>query len=156
MKDKDEIIVRKAGAKDMDAIIRYNIMMAKETEDMDLDYETVVRGVKAVMEDPHRGFYLVAEKGEEIVGQLMVTDEWSDWRNKYFLWLQSVYVRKDHRNQKVFSRLYHYLMDITKSRHDVAGFRLYVEKNNHLAKKVYEALGMSKSIYDIYEAPCDR
>jgi ribosomal protein S18 acetylase RimI-like enzyme len=153
-KDKMNIKIRKGELKDANAITRFNLMIAKETENKELDFETVLRGVKAVVKDPHKGFYLVGESKGEIVGQLMVTPEWSDWRNMNFLWIQSVYVREDLRKQGIFSALYHHLKDMARYKKNVAGLRLYVEVNNETGKKVYEALGMHKPGYDIYEALC--
>ena len=153
-KDKMNIKIRKGELKDANAITRFNLLIAKETENKELDFETVIRGVKAVVKDPHKGFYLVAESKGEIVGQLMVTPEWSDWRNMNFLWIQSVYVREDLRKQGIFSALYRHLKDIARYKKNVAGLRLYVEVNNEIGKKVYEALGMHKPGYDIYEALC--
>jgi len=146
-----EISIRKAEAGDAAAIAQFNMLIARETEDKELEPQVALDGVKAIFTDPSKGFYLVALSGADIVGQLMVTDEWSDWRNKYFLWIQSVYVRQEFRKNKVFSKLYHHLLDMAKKRDDVGGLRLYVEKNNNVAKRVYEVLGMSKTIYDLYE-----
>lgn len=148
---KDELIIRQAESKDSEAIARFNILAAGETEARVLDFETALNGVKAVFADTNKGFYLVAEQAGKIVGQLLVTAEWSDWSNKYFLWLQSVYVHKDFRKRGLFSRLYRRLVDMAKSRNDVISVRLYVEKNNLPAHRVYEALGMSRTIYDMYE-----
>jgi ribosomal protein S18 acetylase RimI-like enzyme len=145
------IKIRKGELKDAKAIARFNVMMAKETKNKDLDFETVIRGVKAVVKDPHKGFYLVAESKDEIVGHLMVTPEWSDWRNMNFLWIQSVYVPEDLRKQGIFSALYHHLKDIARYKKKVAGLRLYLEVNNETAKKAYEALGMHNPGHDMYE-----
>jgi GNAT superfamily N-acetyltransferase len=106
---------------------------------------------KAIIKDPHKGFYLAAEIKGQIIGQLMVTNEWSDWRNKYFLWIQSVYVQEDHRKKGILSALFHHLKEMASCGKDVAGLRLYVEKNNETAQTVYENLGMHKPGYDIYE-----
>lgn len=148
------IKIRKGELKDARIITRFNIMMAKESENKELDFETVFRGVKAVIKDPHKGFYLVAESKNEIVGQLMVTPEWSDWRNMNFLWIQSVYIGEEFRKQGIFSALYHHLKDMAHYKKNVAGLRLYVEINNETAKQVYEALGMQKPGYIMYEVLC--
>jgi len=145
------IKIRKGELQDAKAIARFNIMMAKETENKELDFDTVFRGVKALIKDPHKGFYLVAESKGEIVGQLMVTPEWNDLRNMNFLWIQSGYVREDLRKQGIFFALYHHLMDLAHYKKKVAGLRTYVEVNNETAKEVYEALGMHKPGYDLYE-----
>ena len=148
------IKIRKGELRDAGTIANFNIMMAKESENKELEFETVFRGVKAVIKDPHKGFYLVAESKNEIVGQLMVTPEWSDWRNMNFLWIQSVYVRENSRKQGIFAALYHHLKDIAHYKKNVAGLRLYVEINNETAKNVYEAMGMHKPGYDMYEVLC--
>jgi ribosomal protein S18 acetylase RimI-like enzyme len=148
---KNELLIRQGEAKDIVSIAKFNILAAKESEGRELANENAYEGVKAVIEDSRKGFYLIAEVGSEMVGQLMVTNEWSDWSNRYFFWIQSVYVRKDFRNRKMFSALYRHLLEMIKSRDDVKGIRLYVEKNNRTAIKVYEALGMAKTIYDMYE-----
>jgi ribosomal protein S18 acetylase RimI-like enzyme len=146
--------IRKGELKDAKTIASFNVMMAKETENKELDFDTVLRGVKAVTKDPHKGFYLVAESRGEIVGQLMVTPEWSDWRNMNFLWIQSVYVCKELRKQGIFSALYHHLKDIALYKKNVAGLRLYVEGSNEAAQITYESLGMHKSGYYMYEILC--
>lgn len=147
----DKIKIRKAELRDVKIIAEFNARVAKETENKTLDPETALLGAKAIIKDPHKGFYLVAEMKGEIVGQLMVTNEWSDWRNKLFLWIQSVYVREDCRKQGIFSALFHYLKDMARYKKNVAGLRLYVEKSNDIAHKVYEELGMVIPSYDIYE-----
>jgi ribosomal protein S18 acetylase RimI-like enzyme len=128
--------------------------MAKETEGKTLDRNIVREGVKTVLSNELKGFYLLAEENEGarvICGQLMVTFEWSDWRNKYFWWIQSVYVDKKYRNKKVFSHLYRAVIEMALSDGSVGGLRLYVEKHNDSAKRVYESLGMKKTPYEIYE-----
>lgn len=148
------IVIRKAEPRDIKSVVNFNIKMAEETEGKELDRDIVLEGVKAVIEDPDRGFYLVAETrmgSTRTVGQLLVTFEWSDWRNKYFWWLQSVYVDEKYRNQKIFFRLYRRTVEMAKDRKDVCGLRLYVEKHNKTAKQVYEDLGMTKTSYEMYE-----
>lgn len=148
---KDMINIRKAEFKDVKVIAKFNTLNAKETEGMELEPETALKGAKAIIKDPHKGFYLVAETKGEIVGQLMVTNEWSDWRNKYFFWIQSVYVREDSRQKGIFSALFHHLKDIARYKKNVAGLRLYVEKSNETAKEAYEEMGMIIPPYNMYE-----
>jgi len=151
---EDNIAIRKAELKDAETIANLNIKMAEETESKKIDKDVARKGVKAVMKDPHKGFYLVVEKRSipvRIVGQLMITFEWSDWRNKYFWWIQSVYVDKKYRNKKIFSRLYRQVVEMAKYRKDVSGLKLYVEKYNETAKKAYEALGIKRTSYEMYE-----
>ncbi|NIM11248.1 MAG: GNAT family N-acetyltransferase [Candidatus Aminicenantes bacterium] len=151
MGKKTNIKIRKAVLKDVETIAKFNMLAAKETENMEVDPDTALRGAKAIIKDPHKGFYLVAEMKGQIIGQLMVTNEWSDWRNKYFLWVQSVYVLEDSRKQGIFSALFHHLKEMARYRKDVAGLRLYVERYNEAAKMTYESLGMHNPGYDIYE-----
>ena len=149
--------VRKALLRDIEEIADNNILMAKETENKIFDKKIVIKGVKAVIEDPNKGFYLVAEEadGKKIVGQLMITFEWSDWRNKFFWWIQSLYVNKEYRNRRIFTGLYKELVELTKSRENVCGLRLYVEEHNESAKKIYETLGMKRTPYEIFEVLYD-
>jgi ribosomal protein S18 acetylase RimI-like enzyme len=152
MKDKkSKLTIRKAIIKDTESLAQHNILLAKETEYLDLDPETVTRGVKAIIKDPHKGFFLVAECNGEIAGQLMVTYEWSDWRNKNFLWIQRVYVPEKYRQQGIFTSLYHYLEDFAHYRKNVTGLRLYVEMNNEKAQQTYERLGLHNAGYYMYE-----
>lgn len=150
----EHVVIRKAELKDIERIANFNIKMARETEGKELDKNTVMKGVGAVINDPNRGFYLIAEKDDlkkRMVGQLLITFEWSDWRNKFFWWIQSVYVDKTYRNKKIFSRLFDRIVEIAKQRKVVFGFRLYVEKHNESAKRVYESLGLTRTSYEIYE-----
>ena len=149
-----DIAIRRAVFKDAEKITDYNIQMAKEIEDKQLNKTEVFLGVKAVIEDAQKGFYLVAENKDRkigIVGQLMITVEWSDWRNKWFWWIQSVYIDKKFRNQKVFTNLYQEIIRLVESIDDVCGLRLYVEEYNKSASELYKTLGMIKTSYEIYE-----
>lgn len=145
------INIRKAELRDAKIIAQFNLKMAMETEKKELDFEIVFRGVKAIIKDPHKGFYLVAEIKGEVIGQLMVTPEWSDWRNKYFYWIQSVYVMENFRKNGVFSALFHHLKEFAYHKKNISGLRLYVEENNKIAKTTYESLGMTNPGYDMYE-----
>ncbi len=129
--------------------------MASETEGRPLDATTIRRGVTAVLEDRSRGRYWVAETGGKIIGQLMVTYEWSDWRNGVLWWIQSVYVDPVYRRRGVFSALYRHVESLALSAPDVCGLRLYVERENRRAQKTYQALGMVKSKYLVMEAMFD-
>lgn len=145
------INIRKAEFRDVPTLADFNVLMAKETENKDLDVEVVTQGVKAIIKDPHKGFYIVAEQKGEIVGQAMVTYEWSDWRDANFIWLQSVYVPKSHRKQGIFTALYLHLVDLARYRKDIVGLRLYVEHNNLQAQRTYERMGMNNTGYRMYE-----
>ncbi len=151
---KSEVIVRSAETKDVLRIAEFNIAMAKETENEMLDPKTVAEGVKEVIEDSGKGFYLVAEtkdSNQEIVGQVLVTFEWSDWKNKNLWWLQSVYVAPSYRKNKIFSKLFYKLVDLAQIKGNVGGLRLYVVKHNSTAKDVYKSLGFKKTYYEMFE-----
>jgi GNAT superfamily N-acetyltransferase len=124
--------------------------MARETEGKDLDAGTIARGVSAVFEDEGKGFYVVAEDQGDVVGCLMVTYEWSDWRNAWFWWIQSVYIPPEHRGKRIYSHLYEFLKQEASSR-NVCGFRLYAETGNIHAQSVYSRLGMEKPSYVMFE-----
>ncbi len=145
------LIVRPARGTDTDIIARFNREMASETEGLELDPDQVRAGVEAVLADPAKGFYLVAEQDGRIVGQLMVTYEWSDWRNGTFWWIQSVYVDPAHRRRGVFKRLYEETLHRARTRPGVCGLRLYVEAENRRAQRAYERLGMKLTGYRLYE-----
>jgi GNAT superfamily N-acetyltransferase len=148
------LLIRKARFEDWDRIVDFNLQMAKETEGKILNENVVREGVKAVLDNQLRGFYLLAENDEGtkiIVGQLMITFEWSDWRNSNIWWIQSVYVDKKFRNRKVFSQLFNTVAEMALSEKSVGRLRLYVREDNNSAKQVYESLGMTKTPYEIYE-----
>lgn len=147
----EDLQVRVATAADGDAFVRFNRAMALETENKELDEATVAAGVKAVFEDPTRGFYVLVECADDIVAALMVTFEWSDWRNANFWWIQSVYVTPEFRRRGLYRKLYDFVRARARSEGGVCGFRLYVEMNNVAAQRVYESLGMSASDYLMYE-----
>lgn len=147
----DKIQVRKAAADDWEVIARFNTAMARETEQKELPLPVISAGVQAVFKNPGYGFYGVAEIEKNIVGCLMVTLEWSDWRNGVFWWIQSVYVKPEFRNKGVYRSLYEFVKKTAKENPEVCGFRLYVEKENHRAQKTYQALGMGETDYRLYE-----
>ena len=146
-----EISIRHANTTDLQTLVGFNSAMAQETEDKALCLETLRRGIYAMLEDDSLGFYLVAEDNGEPVAQLMVTTEWSDWRNAHFFWLQSLYVTPEYRRQGVFRRLYEYVELLARESGNICGIRLYVERTNTRAKQAYVNLGMSHSHYDMYE-----
>lgn len=143
--------IRTALRTDAESIAQFNVALAKETEHFDLHYERTLRGVNAMFDDTTRGFYLLAEVNGEIAGQLMITYEWSDWRNGVFWWIQSVYVRREFRAQKIFKSLYEYIVALAKKEGNVCGLRLYAEKHNEQAHAVYKKLGMNVTDYDMLE-----
>lgn len=146
-----DIIARLAVPSDAATIARFNTLMAEETEGIALNQERIRKGVENLLGDNSKGVYYIAMLGDRIVGQLMITYEWSDWRNGNFWWIQSVYVEQDARSQGVFKALYDHVYKLAKSRNDVCGLRLYVERQNARAKKTYENLGMKKTHYEMYE-----
>jgi GNAT superfamily N-acetyltransferase len=147
----NHVIIRLAGMADLSALVEFNMAMAKETEGIDLNRETVTHGVKtALMGDSH-GFYLVAEYEEQILGSLLVTFEWSDWRCARFWWIQSVYVKPDMRKQGVYRRLYVHTKALAKQQPGVCGLRLYALNTNEQAQNTYVQLGMHKTGYELFE-----
>lgn len=146
------MVIRKATLDDHGDIVAFNQAMAAETEDKQLPDELINPGVRAVLSDETKGFYLVAEVEGEIAASLMVTYEWSDWRNGTFYWIQSVYVRPENRRQGLYSALYEEVKRRAEINEDVCGYRLYVEKDNNVAQKTYEALGMKETVYYMYES----
>ena len=151
-----EISIRKAQPGDAATIAGNNSLMAEETEGQTLDPDLIGPGVDALLADPAKGRYWVAETAGQIVGQLMVTYEWSDWRNGMLWWIQSVYISPDFRRQGVFSALYHHVESLAAAEPDVCGLRLYVEDNNHRAQRTYEALGMVKPRYVVMQSLFDK
>lgn len=136
---------------DIDVIADFQVKMAFETENLKLDPATVNLGVSAVMDDPSKGKYWLAEVDGEVVGCLLTVPEWSDWRNGTVLWIHSVYVKPDFRQHGVFKSLYTHLKQMVVESPDLRGLRLYVDKTNLKAQKVYEVLGMSCEHYHLYE-----
>lgn len=143
--------VRPAGLADLATLVEFNASMALETEAKHLDPRVLEAGILAVLRDPAKGRYVVAARDGRILGALLVTYEWSDWRNRVFWWIQSVYVRADARSSGVFKALYHGLEAEAKRSSDVAGLRLYVDRDNVRAQQVYAALGMQRSHYELFE-----
>lgn len=144
------INIRKATSADASAIIDFQIRMAMETEKLSLDPETVTKGVNAVFTDSTKGQYYVAINEGKVVASLLITFEWSDWRNSNVWWFQSVYVITEFRRKGVFRKMYTFIRDIAEEQ-GIAGLRLYVEIRNLNARKTYEALGMTSGHYSFYE-----
>ena len=137
---------------DAEFIIAFNQKMALETENRQLPDDVIGPGVHAMLDDPQKGLYLLAKnENGEILGQLMVTFEWSDWRNATFWWIQSVYVAPEARRQGVYRLLHERVRTMAQESQKACGIRLYVEKENRGAQKTYEDLGMHHSHYFMYE-----
>jgi ribosomal protein S18 acetylase RimI-like enzyme len=143
--------IRTATPEDVDALVEFNQAMALETEGKTLDTDILRAGVSAVFGDEKKGFYVVVEQEGSVAAGLMVTTEWSDWRNGWFWWIQSVYVRPEYRGKGLYGRLYEFVKERAAAAGNVCGFRLYVEKENDRAQRVYEKLGMDKTYYLMYE-----
>lgn len=144
------ITIRKAFPADVPAITGFQLKMAWETEGMTLIPETVTKGVNAVFESGSRGQYYVADDDGKNVASLLITYEWSDWRNSNVWWLQSVYVLPEYRRQGIFRKMYSFIKEKAVEE-GIAGLRLYVETRNIRARKTYEALGMNSEHYSFYE-----
>ena len=145
------MIIRKAIESDSAHIVEFQLAMAMETESLQLDKPTVTKGVAAVFADSSKGTYYVAELDGRVVGSLLTTFEWSDWRNGTVLWIQSVYVRPEFRKRSIFSHLYkHVQLKVAADPH-LRGIRLYADKTNVSAHGVYEHLGMTAEHYQMFE-----
>lgn len=145
------ILVRRAVPADAPAVARFNQAMALETEGRPLDAAVLTRGVQRVFEDPSRGQYLLAEADGAVVGQLLLTHEWSDWRDGWFWWIQSVYVAPPARRLGVYRALHERVVALAQERGDVRGVRLYVDAQNSRAQRAYERLGMVATHYRLFE-----
>lgn len=145
------IRLRPAREGDLDALLEFNLAMARETEARELHAPTVRAGVLALLREPSRGFYVVAECDGEVAGSLMITFEWSDWRNALFWWIQSVYVRPEFRRRGIYRRLHQHVRSRARAQGGTCGLRLYVEQANRSAQRTYAALGMSRTEYLMFE-----
>lgn len=143
-------VVRRADRQDRDRIVEFNRAMARETEARELDLATIRAGVAALLSDPRRGRYYLAEREGTLVGQAMVTFEWSDWRNGPIWWIQSVYVAPARRQEGIYRRLHEHIRRLSREEGAV-GLRLYVDRENEAARRTYERLGMTRSHYVMYE-----
>ncbi|HEY7215642.1 MAG TPA: GNAT family N-acetyltransferase [Thermoanaerobaculia bacterium] len=146
-----DLEIRAAQREDAPAIADFQLRMARETEDLELDRETVTRGVEAVFADPAKGTYWIAERAGRIAGCLLTTYEWSDWRNGTVLWIQSLYVLPEERGRGVYRALYEHLRREVEMNPGLKGIRLYVDRRNATAQRVYERLGMTREHYDLFE-----
>jgi GNAT superfamily N-acetyltransferase len=146
------IEIRDARRDDVPFLADCNMAMAWESERKHLDREVLTRGIVAVFDHPDKGFYLVAEREGKPVGSLLITHEWSDWRNGGWWWIQSVYVMPEARRSGVFSTMYREVDARARAATGVIGLRLYVEKENTHAQATYAALGMEPAYYSLYQA----
>jgi predicted GNAT family acetyltransferase len=146
-----DIFVRNAEASDWATIAEFNCALARETEDKQLDWETITNGVRRLLADDRKGRYFIAEAEGRIVGMTMITYEWSDWRDSWIWWIQSVYVHPDYRGQGAFARLYRHI-EASAAHAGVRAVRLYVLERNASARAIYQRLGMRESGYTVLEA----
>ncbi len=143
--------VRKANINDLKKIVSFQLAMANETEGIDLNQPTVEKGVEAVLTDPNKGNYYVAERNGEVVSSLLTTFEWSDWRNGTILWIQSVYVLPEFRRKGIYRNMYSHIKNMVLNDNELNGIRLYADKSNFPAQKTYETLGMNQDHYITFE-----
>jgi GNAT superfamily N-acetyltransferase len=155
MLQPDQLIVRPARHEDIPTITAFSAAMALETEGRQLDPTRLRNGTMALFESSARGLFMVAEVQQagraQVVGQLMITYEWSDWRNAVFWWVQSVYVAPPWRRRGVYRRMHDSIVARAKADPKVCGIRLYVERDNHTAQTVYQRVGLAPSAYAVYE-----
>jgi GNAT superfamily N-acetyltransferase len=145
------ISIRAAATADLPTIVDFNCRLAEESEHKRLDPEVITRGVRRALSQPGLCRYWVAECGGQVVGQSMITVELTDWRDGVLWWLQSVYVAEPHRGQGVFRALFEHIAAAAKSDPEVRGLRLYVERENTRAQRVYEQMGLAPSGHLVYE-----
>lgn len=148
---KPEITYRDATLRDARCIIDFQVAMARETEEIELNRIVVSRGVEAVFEDRNLGRYFVAEAPDRLAGSLLITPEWSDWRNGVVWWIQSVYVIPEYRRRGIYAGLYTHVRKLAEAHEMVKGIRLYVDERNTAAQEVYRRLGMNGEHYRVFE-----
>jgi ribosomal protein S18 acetylase RimI-like enzyme len=150
------IVVRAGTSADLDFIVDCNARLARETEDKELDAAKLRHGVESLLAAPAKGRYFIAERGRQPVGQLMFTTEWSDWRNGFFWWIQSVYVLPEARREGIFTALFRHLERLARADVQVCGLRLYVDRDNEAAHRTYRRLGLDVTHYALMEVEFDR
>ncbi len=138
-------------AEDIPTLAQFQAKMAWETEEYKLDTEAVEQGIQALLDDPSKGRYYKFLHEGDLVGCLMTTYEWSEWRNGQVLWIQSLYILPEHRGKGLFRKVYQYLQDQVKETEGWRGIRLYVDKRNQAATEVYKSIGMDNSHYELFE-----
>ena len=146
-----DLVFKKADISKHRDIVDFQLCLAKESEGIDLDRNTLEQGVISVFEDSHKGFYYIVENNNEVIGCLLLLKEWSDWRNANILWIHSVYVKKEFREQGVFRKMYSEIKAQVLSNSSYAGIRLFVDRTNKRAISVYRSLGMSDEHYTLFE-----
>ncbi len=145
------MIVREAKLSDIPTLLDFQLKMALETENVQLEIQPLTQGMQKLFRDPTRGKYYVAEEEGEVIGCLMTTSEWSEWRCGTIFWIQSVYVAASHRKKGVFKQMYQHIRQLVNDDPDFKGIRLYVDNSNEAAKQVYKGLGMNGDHYSVFE-----
>ena len=145
------ITIRRAVPSDTAVIADFNLRLAEETELLRLDPATVGAGVATLLADTAQGLYFIAEVDGTVAGQLMITYEWSDWRNGNLWWIQSVYVEPRLRGAGVFRALFNHVRDLANAEPHVTGLRLYMDAHNSGARRTYERLGLKRTNYEVFE-----
>ncbi|MQF65416.1 GNAT family N-acetyltransferase [SAR202 cluster bacterium AC-409-J13_OGT_754m] len=145
------MVIRTAHSDECEVLVEFQQAMAQETEGKTLDANLLRQGINAVFKCPSKGFYIVAEIQGKVVGSLLITYEWSDWRNSNIWWIQSVFVSSTWRRRGVYKALYSHIYQQASTDDKIGGIRLYVDRDNHIAQQTYSNLGMTKSHYEMYE-----
>ena len=143
--------LRKAIISDAPVIVSFQVKMAWETENFKLDPDSVIKGVEAVLNDPNKGMYYVAEYEGNVIACMLITTEWSDWRNGTVLWIQSLYVENEYRKRGIFKMMFNHIKNMVLENENLKGIRLYVDKSNTNAVNVYNKLGMNSNHYKLFE-----
>lgn len=154
--EKGSLIIRDGTLQDVAVVAEFNRLLALETEGLALDYGVLHQGVSAVLGDASKGRYFLAEDEGIVIGQTMITYEWSDWRNGWFWWIQSVYIAKEARGRGRFRRIHDHISSRAMASKDVCGLRLYVDQHNRSAQEVYLRLGLARSGYELFERVFER
>jgi ribosomal protein S18 acetylase RimI-like enzyme len=145
------LAIRRATKADLDVVVDFNRRLAEESEGKILDAAVLKAGVTQALADPQKALYFLAEDAGLVVGQTMITTEWSDWRNGWFWWIQSVYVRPEVRRRGVFRALFEHISKAARQDSSVIGLRLYVDDDNHAAQETYRQMGMIDAGYFVLE-----
>lgn len=149
--NQTELVIRPAVRADVPYLVAFNQAMAQETEGKILADAILTNGVQRLFDHPQFGQYWLAEVSGEVVGSLLLTYEWTDWRDGLIWWIQSVYVRPETRRMGIFKAMYCHVETLARADKEVRGLRLYVEEENHRAQKTYASLGMERTHYLMYE-----
>ncbi len=145
------LAIRRATSGDLDVVVDFNRRLAEESEGKILDPAVLKAGVAQALADPNKALYFLAEDAGRVVGQTMITTEWSDWRNGWFWWIQSVYVRPEARRRGVFRALFEHISKAARQDSSVIGLRLYVDHQNNAAQDTYRSMGMIEAGYFVLE-----